>query len=247
MTRSLIAGTNYTWTNAWQGLRAARWAPPKLRRKRGGKRKCQGALKPQSPRRLPELNHLRSSLTGIDRHARYDLVPAAPPPTPPPPPHLSEVQRIFLYLVFSWIAWLLWYWTNLLFSLSLTHNKYIIYYMYTPTRSTDSLFALAVFLDVRHRSLDDPPTSNYFDRSCLQTTSLKRMFWAFVWYAQLSERIWIRELRMRISKVCFSSALAVYFPPFEPSFFAEIMSFRLSVNMIFDGSIKSFRLICPSL
>ena len=44
------------------------------------------------------------------------------------------------------------------------------------------------------------------------------------------------ELRRRISKVCFSSALAVYFPPFEPSFYAEIMSFRLSVNMIFDGS-----------
>ena len=49
-------------------------------------------------------------------------------------------------------------------------------YIYTPTRSTDSLFALAVFMDVRHRSLDDPPTSKYFDRSCLQTTSLKRMF-----------------------------------------------------------------------
>jgi len=45
----------------------------------GGKGKCKGALKPQSPRRLPGLNHLRSSLTsGIDRHARYDLVPAAP-------------------------------------------------------------------------------------------------------------------------------------------------------------------------
>ena len=29
----------------------------------GGKGKCQGALKPQSPRRLPGLNHLRSSLT----------------------------------------------------------------------------------------------------------------------------------------------------------------------------------------
>ena len=36
-------------------------------------------------------------------------------------------------------------------------------------------------------------------------------------------------------------------PPFEPSFFAEMMSFRLSVNMIFYGSIKSFRLICSSL
>jgi hypothetical protein len=44
----------------------------------GGKGKCQGALKPQSPRRLPGLNHLRSSLTGIDRHAR-DLVPPSPP------------------------------------------------------------------------------------------------------------------------------------------------------------------------
>ena len=175
------------------------------------------------------------------------MIKFPPPPPPPPPPHLFEVQRIFLYLVFSWIAWLLWYWTNLLFSLFLFLSHTHIKYIYTPTRSTDSLFALAVFLDVRHRSLDDPPTSKYFDRSCLQTTSLKRMFWAFVWYAQLSERIWIRELRTRISKVCFSSALAVYFPPFEPSFFAEMMSFRLSVNMIFDGSIKSFRLICSSL
>ena len=64
----------------------------------GGKGKCQGALKPQSPRRLPGLNHLRSSLTsGIDRHARYDLGPAAPPP---PPPHLFELERIF-YILFS--------------------------------------------------------------------------------------------------------------------------------------------------
>ena len=61
----------------------------------GGKGKCQGALKPQSPRRLPGLNHLRSSLIGIDRHARYDLVP----PPPPPPPHLFELQRFFI--VFS--------------------------------------------------------------------------------------------------------------------------------------------------
>ena len=62
----------------------------------GAKGKCQGALKPQSPRRLPGFNHLRSSLTsGIDRHARYDLVPAPPPPTPP---HLFELQRIFYFL-----------------------------------------------------------------------------------------------------------------------------------------------------
>ena len=53
----------------------------------GGKGKCQGALKPQSPRRLPGLNHLRSSLTGIDRYARYDLVP--------PPPHLLPIYLNF--------------------------------------------------------------------------------------------------------------------------------------------------------
>ena len=66
----------------------------------GGKGKCQGALKPQSPRRLPELNHLRSSLTGIDRHARFDFVPPPPPHPPTPPPQLFELQQIF-YIVFS--------------------------------------------------------------------------------------------------------------------------------------------------
>ena len=211
----------------------------------GGKGKCQGALKPQSPRRLPGLNHLRSSLTGIDRHARYHLVPPPPPPTSSP---FIWTSTDFWYLVFSWIAWLLRFWTNLLFSLSLSlsHTANILY-IYTHTQYRLSFCFGCVFLDERHRSLDDPPTSKYFDGSCLQTTILKRMFWAFVWYAQLSERIWIRELRTRISKVCFSSALAVYFPPFEPSFFAEMMSFRLSVNMIFDGFIKSFHLICSSL
>jgi hypothetical protein len=65
----------------------------------GGKGKCQGALKPQSPRRLLGLNHLRSSLTsGIDRHARYDLVPAAPSP------HLLLIYlkfNGFFYILFS--------------------------------------------------------------------------------------------------------------------------------------------------
>ena len=223
----------------------ARRSGPKLRRKMRWERKvsrCTWAAISASTSSSIELNFWNRSACGVWFSSR----PAPFPP--PPPPHLFELQRIFYFLfsveqlgsfdieqIFSPLS--------LSLSISHTHTQQI----YSPTRSTYSLFALAVFLDVRHRSLDDPPTSKYFDRSCLQTTSLKRMFWAFVWYAQLSERIWIRELRTRISKVCFSSALAVYFPPFEPSFFAEMMSFRLSVNMIFDGSIKSFRLICSSL
>ena len=147
----------------------------------GGKGKCQRALKPQSPRRLPGLNHLRSSLTsGIDRHAWYDLVP------PPPPPHLLPIYLNFngFFISCFQLNSLALVILNKSSLLSLfrkhTHTHTHSIYIYIPTRSTDSLFALAVFLDVRHRSLDDPPTSKYFDRSCLQTTSLKRMFWAFV-------------------------------------------------------------------
>ena len=122
----------------------------------GGEGKCQGSLKLQSPssRRLPGLNHLRSSLiSGIDRHAR-DLVPPSPPPLSPPPVDL-------IYLVFQFnILSLVKLNKSLSLSISLSHSKY------THTKCLTLYFWLGcvvVFWMCVIGSLDDPPSPKCFN------------------------------------------------------------------------------------
>ena len=102
--------------------------------------------------------------------------------TPPLIPDLFLNSTDFIYFETTYLTTNLFQLNSLsldieqTFSLSLSYTHTLRAHTQLYTHSTDSLFAFAVFLDVRHWSLDDPPTSQYFDRSCLQTTCLKRMF-----------------------------------------------------------------------
>ena len=177
----------------------------------GGKRKCQGALKPQSPRQLPGLNHLRSSLTsGIDRHARYDLVPAAPPPPTSSSFIWSSTDFFISCFQLNSLALVI---LNKSCLLSLTHSKYI----YTHPHAAQTLFLLwlCFWMCVIGAWMTLPPQNILIGHVCKQrawSVCFGLSFDMLNFRSESGFESWEREFQRCVSRLHLLSI----FPPSSP-------------------------------